>query len=76
MFQYVRVMVQDAQCTEVGPFFPATARYAIQNGMSLDEEILKSPDWLVICILMAAVFLIILLLVIALVSRISHIAPL
>jgi hypothetical protein len=67
-FQYIRVMVKDSQCTEVGPFFPTTPRYAIQNGMSLDQEILKAPDWLVICILLAAVFLIIILLVIALVS--------
>lgn len=61
-------MAQDAQCTETGPFFPATSRYAIQNGVALDQEILKSPDWVVILFLLAAVFLAMVLLVIALVS--------
>ena len=66
--QYIRVMAPDAQCTETGPFFPPTPRYAIQNGIALDQNILKSPDWVVILVLMAAVFLVMVLLVVALVS--------
>ena len=61
-------MVEDAQCTEEGPFFPQTTKYAIQNGIAVDSEILQSPDWVVICVLLAAVFLVMLILVIALVS--------
>ena len=68
LLQYVRVMSQDAQCTEEGPFFPATSRYIIQNGMSIDQDILKSPDWLVILLLLAAVFLVLILLILTLVS--------
>ena len=40
----------------------------IQNGFSLDEDILKAPDWLVIMLLIAAIILAIVIVVIALVS--------
>jgi len=63
-------MAPDATCTDEGPFFPLTARYAVQNGMALDDQILKSPDWVIICVLLAAVFLVIILLIIALVNSI------
>ena len=61
-------MSADARCTEDGPFFPQTPRYVIQNGMSIDQDILKSPDWLVILLLLATVIIIFIILVIALVS--------
>ena len=61
-------MAANAKCTDEGPFFPLTARYAVQNGMALDNQILKSPDWVVISVLLAAVFLIVILLIIALVN--------
>ena len=66
--QYVKVMAQNAQCTEDGPFFPPTARYLIQNGMSLDRNILQSPDWIVMVVLMAALILLCVVIMIALVS--------
>ena len=69
VLQYVKVMSEDAQCTETGPFFPATPRYVIQNGMSIDQDILKSPDWLVILLLLAAVIVVFVIIVIALVSN-------
>lgn len=67
--QYVRVMAPNAQCSEDGPFFPTTARYTILMGVALDQEILKSPDWLVIFILLAAAFLAMVIMVLALVCN-------
>lgn len=65
----MRVLSEDAQCTEVGPFFPTTARYVIQNGFSLDQDILQAPDWLVILLLFVAILLAICIVIIALVSH-------
>ena len=62
-------MAPNAQCSEDGPFFPTTPRYVIQNGMSIEQDILKSPDWLLIGILCAAVFLIVIIIIIALVGN-------
>lgn len=67
--QYIRVMQVNAQCTEVGPFFPQTPRYAIQNGMGVEQDILKSPDWVVICAMLASVFFVMILLIVGLVRK-------
>lgn len=66
--QYVRVMAKNAHCSEDGPFFPTTPRYIIQNGMSIEQGILKAPDWLLIGIMCVAVILTVLIIIIALVS--------
>ena len=68
LLQYVRVMAPNAQCTEDGPFFPTTPRYVIQNGMAIAQDILKSPDWLVILILLAAVVMVMIIIILALVG--------
>ncbi|XP_013391352.1 uncharacterized protein LOC106159584 [Lingula anatina] len=64
---YVKVMAKDAQCSEDGPFFPTTPRYVIQNGIALEQDILKSPDWVLIAILLASVLVLMTIIVIALV---------
>ena len=61
-------MLEDTQCSEEGPFFPATTRNMILNGFALEEDILQSPDWLVLLLILAAVFLVMIIIVIALVS--------
>lgn len=66
--QYVKVMDKNTQCSEDGPFFPTTSRYLIQNGISIEQDILKSPDWVLIAILCAAFLLTLIIIVIALVS--------
>ncbi|CAH1789583.1 unnamed protein product [Owenia fusiformis] len=64
---YVRVMAEFAQCAEDGPFFPTTPRSVIQNGMSIDQDILKAPDWALILILLGAALMCMVILVIALI---------
>ena len=61
-------MQQDTSCTEDGPFFPQTPRYIIQNGFSQNQDILQSPDWEVIVVLLTMLFLCMLLLIVALVG--------
>ena len=68
LLQYVRVMAPNAKCSEEGPFFPATPRYLVQNGMAISQDILKTPNWLMIFMLLISVFLVLVLMVIALVS--------
>lgn len=68
IFQYIRVMAEGAQCAEDGPFFPTTPRYVIQSGMGLDRNILISPDWLYIGLMLGCFFLLLILLALALVS--------
>lgn len=64
---YIRVMAQDAQCTEDGPFFPTTPRYVIQNGLSIDQDILRAPDWVVIVVLLALLIAAFIILILALI---------
>ena len=66
--QYIRVMDENAQCTESGPFFPTTPRYVTQNGLAINQNVLKEPDWLVITLLLAAVFLATVVVIVALVG--------
>ena len=70
----MRVLAEDAQCTETGPFFPTTTRYVIQNGFSLDQDILQAPDWLVILLLFVALILAFCIIVIALVREHAHVS--
>ena len=62
-------MTESAQCTENGPFFPTTPRYVTQNGIAIDQDVLKEPDWLVILLLLAAVLLVMVIIILALVSK-------
>lgn len=64
-------MAQNAQCSEDGPFFPTTPRYIIQNGMSIEQDILQSPDWVLIAIMCVAVLLTVIIIIIALVSDLN-----
>ena len=67
-FQYIRVMAEGAQCAEDGPFFPTTPRYVIQSGMGPNRNILVSPDWLYIGLMLGSFFLLVIVLALALVS--------
>lgn len=62
-------MAQNAKCTEDGPFFPTTPRYVTQNGIAINQDILKEPDWLVILLLLLAVLLVMILIILALVNN-------
>lgn len=70
--QYIRVMAKGAQCGEEGPFFPTTPRNVIQNGISIDNSILITPDWLLIGLMLAFFFIAILIIVLALVSHVTN----
>lgn len=67
--QYIRVMASGAQCAENGPFFPPTSGYIIQNGISVASDILKTPDWEIIFILLGTAFMAMVLMLLALVSE-------
>jgi len=60
-------MAPNAQCSEDGPFFPTTPRYVIQNGMSVEQDILQSPDWVLIALMCVAILLTVIVVIIALV---------
>lgn len=66
-------MAEGAQCVEDGPFFPTTPRYVIQSGMGPNRNILISPDWLYIGLMLGSFFLLVIILAFALVSIISYI---
>lgn len=59
-------MDQGGTCSEVGPFFPQTPLYLIQNGVSLRSDILLEPDWVLIGVLVAASLATIIILLVAL----------
>ena len=61
-------MAQGAQCAENGPFFPPTSGYIIQNGISVSSDILKTPDWEIIFILLGTAFMAMVFMLLALVS--------
>ena len=61
-------MAEGAQCGEEGPFFPTTPRNVIQNGISINDAILITPDWLLIGLMLACFFIVVLIIVLALVS--------
>lgn len=67
-FQYIRVMAKGAQCGEDGPFFATTPRSVIQNGIAIDSQIMITPDWLLIGLMLACFFILVLIIVLGLVS--------
>ncbi|XP_062603182.1 uncharacterized protein LOC134264959 [Saccostrea cucullata] len=79
---YIRVMAQGAQCAENGPFFPPTSGYIIQNGITVASDILKTPDWEIIFILLGTAFIAMVFMLLALVlfrkygwSKNSYLTP-
>lgn len=60
-------MAKGAQCAENGPFFPTTPRMIIQNGIAIDSNILITPDWLYIGLMLGCFFLLVIILALALV---------
>ena len=71
LFQFIRVMAQNAQCSEDGPFFPSTPRYIVQNGIAVEQSILLAPDWLTIGLVLACVLILTILLICVLVSDLN-----
>ena len=63
-------MAEGAQCAENGPFFPTTPRIVIQSGIGPNRNILITPDWLYIGLMLGSFFLLVILLALALVSRV------
>jgi hypothetical protein len=61
-------MAPNAQCSTTGPFYPTTASAIIATGVSVNNNILKEPDWAIIFILLGAAFLTMVLMVLLLVS--------
>ena len=59
-------MAPGGTCSDVGPFFPQTPLYLIQNGVSLRTDILLEPDWVLIGVLVAASVVTIIILLLAL----------
>ncbi|PIK35706.1 hypothetical protein BSL78_27462 [Apostichopus japonicus] len=64
---YIRVMAENAQCSEDGPYFPPTPRYVVQNGIAVESGILLAPDWLTISLVLALVLVLTILLVVILI---------
>ena len=60
-------MAKGAQCGEDGPFFATTPRSVIQNGIAIDTEIMITPDWLFIFLMLACLFILVLIIVLGLV---------
>ena len=65
-------MAQGAQCSENGPFFPPSSGYIIQNGIAVASDILQTPDWEIIFILLGVAFLSMVIMLLALVSGVGH----
>ena len=65
---YVRVMLPNTRCPDVGPFLPATTSNLVQLGISRKSRILTEPDWLVLGVILLLTFSLIFLLILALVA--------
>ena len=65
-------MSSGSQCTEEGPFFPTSPRSIVQNGIAVKEDILQTPDWIIIIILIVVVVVCLIIIIIALVRNISY----
>ena len=61
-------MAKNAQCSEDGPYFPATPRYIVQNGIAVGNSILLAADWLTIGLVLGLILIFTILLVLVLVS--------
>lgn len=65
---YFRVVEETAQCPEEGPFFPATPSQAAKLGIERNDDLLLSPNWLLIGTMLAVAAVLMGILVVALVS--------
>ena len=66
---YVRVVESSAQCPEQGPFFPTTSSRTTQLGLVRSDDILISPNWILIGSLLAGAVVLMAILTVALVRR-------
>ena len=65
---YIRAVDVSAECPEQGPFFPTTPSMTTQLGLVRSDDILLSPNWILIGSLLAGAVLLMAVLTIALVS--------
>ncbi len=65
---YFRVVEETAQCPEVGPFFPATPSQAAKLGIERNDDLLLSPNWLLIGTMLSVATVLMFILIVALVS--------
>lgn len=65
---YVRVVEQSAQCPEQGPFFPTTPSTTTQLGLVRTDDILLSPNWILIGSMLAGAVVLMTILTVALVN--------
>lgn len=64
---YVRVVELSAQCPEQGPFFPTTSSRTTQLGLVRSDDILVSPNWILIGSMLAGAVVLMAVLTVALV---------
>ena len=72
---YVRVVELSAQCPEQGPFFPTTPSRTTQLGLVRTDDILLSPNWILIGSMLAGAVVLVAILTVALVSVHVYICP-
>ncbi len=68
---YVRVVELSAQCPEQGPFFPTTSSRTTQLGIVRSDDILLSPNWILIGSMIAGAVVLMAVLTVALVSMLK-----
>lgn len=66
---YVRVVELSAQCPEQGPFFPTTSSRTTQLGLVRSDDILLSPNWILIGSMLAGAVVLMAILTVALVRK-------
>ena len=66
---YVRIVELSAQCPEQGPFFPTTPSRTTQLGLVRTDDILQSPNWILIGSMLAGAVVLMVILTVALVRR-------
>ena len=69
---YVRVVDLSAQCPEQGPFFPTTSSRTTQLGLVRSDDILLSPNWILIGSMLAGAVVLMAILTVALVRGCLH----
>ena len=72
---YIRVVDVSAQCPEQGPFFPTTPSMTTQLGLARSDNIVTSPNWILIGSMLAAAVVMMAVLTVALVSVRSLLVP-
>ena len=70
---YVRVVEVSAQCPEQGPFFPTTSSRTTQLGFVRSDDILLSPNWILIGSMLAGAVVLMAILTVALVRRYQNV---